>query len=119
MSMRYKGGIISATAATTTSSAASGVWTRQQQLQAIAGSGWPAQAYPFWVNSYQVQSSGNIVVDDSSNVYFAGNIYSAGVYVPLINKLSSTGSTTYAKTLVPSYSAGGSPSQQPFVSADS
>ena len=42
MSMRYKGGVISATAPTTSSSAATGVWTLQQQFQAIAGSGWPS-----------------------------------------------------------------------------
>ena len=33
MSMRYKGGVISATAPTTSSSAATGVWTLQQQFQ--------------------------------------------------------------------------------------
>lgn len=43
MSSRYKGGVISATAPTTSSSSATGVWTLQQQMQAIAGSGWPAQ----------------------------------------------------------------------------
>jgi hypothetical protein len=40
--MRYKGGVISATAPTTSSSAATGVWTLPQQLQAITGSGWPS-----------------------------------------------------------------------------
>lgn len=41
MSMRYKGGVLSATAPTTSTSTATGVWTMRQQLQAIAGSGWP------------------------------------------------------------------------------
>lgn len=40
MSMRFKGGVISATAPTTSTSAASGVWTRQQQLQALAAGNW-------------------------------------------------------------------------------
>jgi hypothetical protein len=41
MSMRYKGGVISATAPTTSTSAASGVWTLPQQLQALAAGNWP------------------------------------------------------------------------------
>jgi hypothetical protein len=39
--MRYKGGVISATAPTTSTSAASGVWTLPQQLQALAAGNWP------------------------------------------------------------------------------
>jgi Protein of unknown function (DUF1566) len=42
MSKRYKGGVISATAPTTSSSAATGIWTLEQQMQAIAASNWPA-----------------------------------------------------------------------------
>ena len=42
MSMRYKGGVISATAPTTSSSSAKGVWTLPQQLQAIAAGNWPS-----------------------------------------------------------------------------
>ena len=41
MSMRYKGGVISATAPTTSSSAASGIWTTTQQMQAVGASVWP------------------------------------------------------------------------------
>jgi len=41
MSMRYKGGKLSATAATSTTSAATGVWTLRQQMQAQAASAWP------------------------------------------------------------------------------
>lgn len=41
MSMRYKGGVISATAPTTSTSAASGVWTIPQQLQALVANKWP------------------------------------------------------------------------------
>ena len=43
MSRRYKGGIISATGPTTSTSSATGVWTLPQQMQAIVGSGWPFQ----------------------------------------------------------------------------
>ena len=41
MSMRYKGGVISATVPTTSTSAATGVWTLPQQLQAKAAGNWP------------------------------------------------------------------------------
>lgn len=41
MSMRYKGGVLSATAPTTSSSSAQGMWTVRQQLQAVGGTGWP------------------------------------------------------------------------------
>ena len=41
MSMRYKGGVISATAPTTSASAASGVWTLPQQMQALVAGNWP------------------------------------------------------------------------------
>lgn len=42
MSNRFKGGVISATAATSSSSVASGIWTLSQQLQAKAAGNWPA-----------------------------------------------------------------------------
>jgi hypothetical protein len=46
MSMRYKGGVLSATAATSTTNAATGVWTLRQQMQAQAASAWPAPLLP-------------------------------------------------------------------------
>lgn len=39
--MRYKGGVISATAPTTSSSAAPGIWTLEQQFQSVGASVWP------------------------------------------------------------------------------
>jgi len=45
MSMRYRGGIISGTPPTTTTSAAVGVWTMSQQMQAAKAGAWPAQSY--------------------------------------------------------------------------
>ena len=41
MSNRYLGGVISATAPTTSNPVASGVWTLAQQLQAKATGNWP------------------------------------------------------------------------------
>lgn len=46
MSMRYKGGVLSATAPVTSSSSATGVWTMRQQLQAVGGTGWPNALAP-------------------------------------------------------------------------
>jgi hypothetical protein len=46
MSMRFKGGVISATAPTTSTSVATGVWTLQQQFQAIGQSIWPSPPLP-------------------------------------------------------------------------
>jgi len=42
MSNRYKGAVISATPPTTSTSAASGVWTLEQQMQAQAAGTWPS-----------------------------------------------------------------------------
>ena len=39
--MRYKGGVISATAPTTSTSTAKGIWTTIQQMQAVGASTWP------------------------------------------------------------------------------
>jgi len=44
--MRYKGAVLSATAPTTSSSSAQGVWSMRQQLQAVGGTGWPYGALP-------------------------------------------------------------------------
>jgi len=41
MSMRYKGGVISATPPTISTSSATGIWTRQQQMQAQGAGTWP------------------------------------------------------------------------------
>lgn len=56
MSMRYKGGVISATPPTTSTTSAVGIWTLEQQMQAQAAGNWPiGQLY------MQVTTSG---VDD-------------------------------------------------------
>jgi len=41
MSTRYKGGVISATAPTTSTSTAKGIWTATQQMQSVGASVWP------------------------------------------------------------------------------
>ncbi len=74
MSRRYKGGVISATAPTTSTSAATGVWTLPQQMQAIVGSGWPSQP-TFLLAQLSSEYSGsfsNIYVDATGNIYTNG-----------------------------------------------
>jgi hypothetical protein len=44
--MRYRGGIVSGTPPTTTTSEAVGVWTMSQQMQAAKAGAWPAQLPP-------------------------------------------------------------------------
>ena len=46
MSMRYKGGVISATPPTVTSSIASGAFTLSQQFQYVAAGTWPFASGP-------------------------------------------------------------------------
>lgn len=51
MSFRYKGGIISATPPTISTSSATGIWTMQQQMQAQAAGDWPTSGV-FNTDSY-------------------------------------------------------------------
>ena len=55
MSMRYKGGVLSATPPTVTTSAAKGLWTMQQQLFYKAAGLWPSPTLPVYV--YQAFTS--------------------------------------------------------------
>ena len=68
MSNRYKGGIISATPPTTSTAAASGAWTLEQQMQAQAAGTWPSppifiedlfSTYLYTGNSPSTQSIAN------------------------------------------------------------
>ena len=69
MSMRFKGGVISATAPVTSSSAATGVWTLPQQLKAKAANSWPSppliigQAFSGGFYAGQISTAGNGVAD--------------------------------------------------------
>ena len=81
MSMRYKGAVLSATAPTTSSSSAKGVWTMRQQLQAVGGSGWPKQ-YPWPVAN---------IGDAYGGGFFAGQINVSGTVYNLVVAPKSTG----------------------------
>lgn len=67
MSMRFKGGVISATAPTTSTSAASGVWTLPQQFQAKAAGNWPDPNVP------------SVIGQAFGGGYYAGQIGVSGV----------------------------------------
>lgn len=45
MSMRYRGGVVSATPPATSTSGAVGVWSMSQQMQAAQAGAWPKQSY--------------------------------------------------------------------------
>jgi hypothetical protein len=87
--MRYKGGVISATAPTTSSSAATGVWTLPQQFQAKAAGNWPAVV--------------PVVGSAFGGGFFAGQISTAGNgiadYNLIIGPVASAQSTLKFKTL--------------------
>jgi hypothetical protein len=69
MSMRFKGGVISATAPTTSTIAATGVWTLTQQMQAKGQNIWPSpplligDAYQGGFYAGQISTAGNNVAD--------------------------------------------------------
>ena len=97
MSRRYKGGVISATAPTTSiiTGVATGVWTLPQQMQAQGANTWPINA----VNFLEVRTvSGNSLqynnsfVDSAYNTYVTG-YEGNGTFIP-IEKIDSTGVTT-------------------------
>ena len=46
MSMRYRGGVVSATPPTTSTGAAVGIWSMSQQMQAVQAEAWPKQLPP-------------------------------------------------------------------------
>lgn len=81
MSMRFKGGIISATPPTTTggeSGTASGAWTLQQQMQAQASSLWPLSPLPTslftWGYNYIGQLGQNNLISRSSPTQVGSDI---------------------------------------------
>lgn len=91
MSRRYKGAILSSTAATTSFSSASGIWTPSQQMQASAGSGWPIfssfTGLTLTLNSTSVADNSRHAPPASVTTYTtdgsilpAGTVYSSGYF---------------------------------------
>jgi hypothetical protein len=78
MSRRYKGGVISATAPTTSTSAATGVWTLNQQMVAIGGGTWPLPPVGF-IGLLGTGAFGySITAGSSGDIYVAGSSASNG-----------------------------------------
>jgi len=90
--MRYKGGVISATPPTTSTSAATGVWTLVQQMQAQGAGAWPIaiNGAPFWIGLLTGTNSiaNSVAVDSSGNVYLCGQ---RGSFDMQIAKYNSSG----------------------------
>jgi hypothetical protein len=96
--MRYKGGVISATPPTTSTSAATGVWTLVQQLQAQEAGAWPVPiSSARWIGTLtsSVQTR-TITVDAAGFVYMAGYASSSDAF---ITKYSSSGSIQWQKKI--------------------
>lgn len=101
MSMRYKGGVISATPPTTSASSAVGVWTLEQQLQATAGSGWPKQVVSWLAtfgNTASNQAQG-ISIDPSGNVFIVGYGVVGSTNDVIVAKFDNLASNQWQKTI--------------------
>lgn len=105
MSMRYRGGFISATLPTVTSSSASGSWTLAQQMQYVAANTWPTPPVPMWSAAVTGQNSSNYMragglpaVASNGDVIFSGayNVPN-NFYVYRLNGL--TGAAIWRKKL--------------------
>ena len=78
--MRYRAGVLSATPPTTSTSAAVGIWSMSQQMQAEQAGAWPKQSYPPTVIG-QAYGGG----------YYAGKINVSGTQYYLIVAPKATG----------------------------
>lgn len=88
MSMRYKGAVLSATAPTTSSSSAQGIWTMRQQLQAVGGTGWPVPPANFiglLYSTLSTESAKGLTVDSLGNIIFCGSYDTYGTIVAKYN----------------------------------
>jgi uncharacterized delta-60 repeat protein len=101
MSMRYKGGVISATPPTTSTSAATGVWTLVQQLQAQGAGTWPVPI-PYWIGllgSGNTDIGNSVAVDSSGNMYLCGYTNASGTNDIQIAKYNTSGVIQWQRTL--------------------
>jgi hypothetical protein len=99
--MRYKGGVISATPPTTSTTVASGAWTLVQQMQNVNAGTWPIVTNVSWIGvvaTLNYPQNLTITVDSLGNSYIFGTIFS-GVYKFVIAKYSSVGLLQWQRTV--------------------
>lgn len=107
--MRYKGGVISATAPTTSSSTASGIWTLEQQLQALAANTWPLAPVQFIGTLINGAGTTNfqaydVALDSTKNIYAAGYYSNGGIYEGWLIKYNPFGVVQWQQRI---YNSGG------------
>jgi len=81
MSLRYRGGIISASPPTISTSSASGFWNIIQKMQAQDAGTWPiATRIPSWIGVLANGVGRSVAVDSVGNVYVCGWSNASGTY---------------------------------------
>jgi len=120
MSMRYKGGVISATPPTTSTSAATGVWTLVQQMQAQAAGAWPSQPGPYWFGALGFSSAVTcngygVAVGSSGNIYVTGVAPVSGNNTLQLAKYNTSGAIQWQRSL----SSSGNTVQSQNITVDS
>ena len=98
MSRRYKGGVISATAPTTSKSLATGVWTLPQQMVAQAAGTWPTQPFDFLLNLYPGRPSSLATSSSDGALYFSSGSHADGN--PRIAKYNVQGAIQWQRAYV-------------------
>jgi hypothetical protein len=101
MSIRYIGGVISATPPTVSSSTASGVWTLDQAVQYIKAGTWPI-FNPNWIGLLGDTTSDvpyAIAVDSAKNVYLGGGSNISGINQWQIAKYNLAGVLQWQKNI--------------------
>jgi hypothetical protein len=112
MSLRYRGGILSATSPTISISSASGFWNNTQQMQARSAGTWPIgvtiQSLKAWIGLLGASNTNiydigyGIAVDQSSgDVYVCGttDVSGFGDYNFIISKFNTSGTLQWQRTI--------------------
>jgi hypothetical protein len=107
MSLRYRGGIVSATSPTISTSSASGFWNTTQQMQARGAGTWPiaVTTLRYWIGLLGTAADTSIydvaygiAVDSFGNVYVCGGTDISG-YNWIISKYDTNGNIQWQRSL--------------------
>jgi hypothetical protein len=96
MSVKYIGGVISATPPTFNTTVASGVWTLDQVNQAVKASSWPTGVVPF-ISLFSVAYSIGSMLSSTGNLYTISQ--QTGTTATLLTKQSPTGTVVWQTAL--------------------